>query len=242
MKPFERELIYFKPDFWLSGLIGKAVWVEKRNQGMTAQEITQPHLASLKVQTNQLDTLREAEGYGFKVVDVNVTFLALPKQILDKSRAWGKENVTVRYSKPEDREDVKAIALEAFKYSRFHLDPQIPNEVADTIKAEWAENYFKLIRGDGMVVAEVSGNVVGFCQLLEALEGTTIDLIAVSEKLRWSGAGKAMIKFTAENGTKGKPPPLIWVGTQAANIPSLRLYETMGFRVTQTKYVLHRHG
>jgi hypothetical protein len=38
---------------------------------------------------------------------------------------------------------------------------------------------------------------------------------------------------------KGGAPA--WVGTQAANIPSLRLYESFGFRVCETAYVLHAH-
>lgn len=32
------------------------------------------------------------------------------------------------------------------------------------------------------------------------------------------------------------------VGTQAANIPSMRLYEELGFSVVQTKCVFHMHA
>ena len=32
------------------------------------------------------------------------------------------------------------------------------------------------------------------------------------------------------------------VGTQAANTPSVRLYESLGFRLSQAQFVLHHHG
>ncbi len=32
------------------------------------------------------------------------------------------------------------------------------------------------------------------------------------------------------------------VGTQAANTPSVRLYEGLGFRLTSAQLVLHHHG
>ena len=36
-------------------------------------------------------------------------------------------------------------------------------------------------------------------------------------------------------------PKTVRVGTQIANIPSLRLYESLGFRIADTHYVLHYH-
>jgi hypothetical protein len=32
------------------------------------------------------------------------------------------------------------------------------------------------------------------------------------------------------------------VGTQAANAPSVRLYESLGFRFRDAQFVLHHHG
>jgi ribosomal protein S18 acetylase RimI-like enzyme len=52
-----------------------------------------------------------------------------------------------------------------------------------------------------------------------------------------------MIVFSAERGTgQAQRPAAIVVGTQAANIPSVRLYESLGFRLRSSQYVLHHHG
>ena len=66
-----------------------------------------------------------------------------------------------------------------------------------------------------------------------------IDLIAVDEKFRNQGVAEAMIHHlfqTAKNSVQ-----TILVGTQVANIPSVRLYEKLGFRLIASQYVLHMH-
>jgi ribosomal protein S18 acetylase RimI-like enzyme len=140
---------------------------------------------------------------------------------------------------PGDRQAVEDIARKSFLYSRFHLDPAFSRAVADRIKAEWAGNFFHGQRGDHMVVAEVAGAVRGFLQLLQdEPERMTIDLIAVAEDVRGRGVASAMMGY-AMRACRART---LRVGTQAANLASLRLYENLGFRVIATSYVLHRHG
>ena len=50
----------------------------------------------------------------------------------------------------------RRIAQRDFSVSRFHLDPQIPDEVARTIKRDWVDNFFAGARGDRMLVVERS--------------------------------------------------------------------------------------
>jgi GNAT superfamily N-acetyltransferase len=139
---------------------------------------------------------------------------------------------------------VEAIAGSAFRYSRFHLDPQIPKSLADKVKAVWAGNWFAGQRGDGMVVAEDAGQVAGFLQLLWSGEQClVIDLVAVRPQSARKGLSRAMIGFAQANGTgDARRAAGMIVGTQAANVPSVRLYESLGFRLRQTKFVLHHHG
>ena len=76
------------------------------------------------------------------------------------------------------------------------MDPRIPGELADAIKARWAENYFRGERGDRMVVAGCKGRVEGFLQLLYGNEKTlVIDLIGVAKASRRRGLGRAMLAF-----------------------------------------------
>ena len=66
-----------------------------------------------------------------------------------------------------------------------------------------------------------------------------IDLIAVGEKHQNKGIGKALIahfiKLYTDKGFN------LRVGTQAANIASINLYQKLGFRVEETSYNLHAH-
>jgi ribosomal protein S18 acetylase RimI-like enzyme len=90
-----------------------------------------------------------------------------------------------------------------------------------------------------MVVVEVEGAVVGFLQLLRAADGAlVIDLIAVDERYRRRGLGGEMIAFVEAKAGAGQ---LIRVGTQIANTASIRLYEGVGFRMTEAQYVFHYH-
>jgi ribosomal protein S18 acetylase RimI-like enzyme len=131
------------------------------------------------------------------------------------------------------------VARKNFVYSRFHLDRAVPNVLADKIKAEWVGNYFLGKRGDEMVVALVDERVVGFLQLLRRNENLIIDLIAVDASQRRKGIARDMIAYAE---SQYDDCSHIVVGTQVANIPSIRLYEKIGFRLRSSKYVFHYHN
>ena len=70
-----------------------------------------------------------------------------------------------------------------------------------------------------------------------------IDLIAVHPAHARKGHARAMIGLAALKGTgAGQLPRGMVVGTQAANIASIRLYESLGFRLSDSKFVLHHGG
>ena len=92
-----------------------------------------------------------------------------------------------------------------------------------------------------MVVKIIDKKIVGFLQLLKNNKEkfVTIDLIAVDNDFQRQNIARDMISFAEsfyQNYSK------IFVGTQVANIPSVRLYEKLGFRLKKTEYVLHYHG
>lgn len=187
-----------------------------------------------KVSPHDLTIIRQLETRGFHLIDTNILF--------DKPVATTKKMVghcTVRFAEPSDEPSVVQIAHNNFIYSRFHLDEAIDNEIANQIKAEWAKNYFRGDRGDQMVVAVVEGQVVGFNQLLYKDGIVTIDLIAVDKHYHRRGVAADMITYAE---TESPAVQRIRVGTQLANLPSIKLYEKLGFRFHQAKYVFHYHG
>ena len=229
-----------EPDSWLSGILGRPSWnaVSGGSGSAALSELKKPgQFASAKVDAADAAGAGELEAHGFRVVDTALTL------DLENGDTLESDSV-IRFATPGDRAAVEAIAGSAFKYSRFHLDPAIPKALADRIKTAWAGNWFAGQRGDGMVVAEDAGAVAGFLQLKwNANECLIIDLIAVRAQSARKGLARAMIGFAQKRGTgDARRPRGMVVGTQAANVPSVRLYESLGFRLRGARFVLHHHG
>jgi ribosomal protein S18 acetylase RimI-like enzyme len=227
-------------DPWLSGVLERPAWrAVDGGAGVPLSELTspRPQFATAKVPVARTPDVHALESFGFRAVDVALTFAA-------DAIAASPAIASVRFAQLRDREAVEAIAGSAFRFSRFHLDPALPAALAHRVKARWAGNWFAGARGDGMVVAEDAGRVAGFLQLLWAKDGRlVIDLIAVDEASRGCGLATAMIGFAATHATgDARRPAGVVVGTQAANVASVRLYESLGFRLRDAQFVLHHHG
>jgi ribosomal protein S18 acetylase RimI-like enzyme len=195
-----------------------------------------------KVPTRQIDAVRALSAHGFYVVDVNVTL----SRVLDSTpdtRHLPCESVVIRDIEPGSYDQVLDIAGSCFVYSRFHLDPAIPDRLAHAVKRAWVRSYIEGNRGERLLVALLDGQPAGFLAVLQTTVQDTlcrvIDLIGVHHRCQGKGVGKALVAFLIRE-SAGRYPALR-VGTQVANIPSLRLYESSGFRTQDTTYVLHAH-
>lgn len=227
------------PDGFLSGIVGRPTFrVEVGRNGPTTEAIAaigaaqkQPVFLYTRLPTGSVATLRDLEKLGFAVVDTNIIFERPAME--DRTTS-----IATRQARPEDRGAVMELAAHSFSHSRLHLDPAIPREIADRSRAEWVGNFFAGRRGDHMIVAEADGELAGFAQLLGPRDGVvTIDLIGVAAPFRRRGIAAALIAAAGKiAGTQ-----TLRVGTQIANTPSLRLYETLGFRIAESHYVLHYH-
>jgi ribosomal protein S18 acetylase RimI-like enzyme len=136
----------------------------------------------------------------------------------------------ISYASADDREEVIGLAGNAFTASRFFTDAQIPQDLAVKTKSDWVDNFFSGQRGDGMVVARKNGKA---CAFLLLVNRNVIDLIAVDENCRGSGIARAMIAFA--NQDRG----LLKAGTQLVNKASIALYQSCGFLLKDSSYVLH---
>lgn len=233
-------MVTLSEDPWLAGILGKPAYrlsIEAPAATGAFGDAIAARLDGLhgffysKIPTSAVHLCGTLEEHGFRVVDTNVTLeMDGPLPVVPTP--------DIRMAVPDDHESVEHIAGSSFAYSRFHLDPSFERSVADRIKADWAGNFFRGQRGDYMVVAETKHRVCAFLQLLrDGADLVTIDLIGVAADARRRGLASAMIRhaFQACDAKKMR------VGTQIANVASLRLYERLGFRVIATSYVLHLH-
>jgi len=232
-------------DEWLSEIMGKNAYkviVDENREisqdndsyGLIKDVVGNNVFIYSKISTKCLPYANELMSHGFKLIDTELIF---SKLLCFSERATFSGKCTVRFSEKGDRKRVAEIARRNFIFSRFHMDQAIDVSVANCIKSEWVENYYNGARGDAMVVASVGEIIAGFLLLRSCEEKVAIDLIAVDEEYQRKGIASDMILYSQEN--------IDWaemqVTTQVRNIPSIRLYENIGFRVSHSEYVLHFH-
>jgi len=189
----------------------------------------------VKCQSKDLHLFCLLQQFGFKLADVNVVF---EKCIEDNCNSFFN---SIRFAELDDQKDIIELAKYSFKYSRFHMDSKILPDHANLLKSEWANNYFLGKRGDSMIVGTYKNKIYGFLLLLVDKEHAviTIDLIAVNSNFRKKNFAREMILFAEKNFSALKK---IRVGTQLINVPSMNLYESLGFKVCNSYFVLHYHS
>lgn len=243
-----------EPDAWLSEIFGYGVFrvtisnpgdvlissVAQVREALCANAEGGPAFFYAKIPARQVEPMLVLTRGGFSAVDVNVILRREPPSQPAISK---EQKILVRNHRPEDQGDTLAIAASCFVYSRFHLDPQIPTALANRVKRAWVDSYFQGRRGERLLVAVQNGQVVGFLAVLNRRTHNAseciIDLVGVNPTHQGRGVGRKLVEHFI-NDSVGRDIVLT-VGTQVANIPSIRLYESCGFRMADATYVLHAH-
>jgi GNAT superfamily N-acetyltransferase len=233
-------------DIWLSGILKKKAYRANLSEnvpmdmGNTGQllfsqlsDLDFPIFCYIKMNVNEITSIKLIESAGFNLIDTNIVF-----QKVCRADFKDAEDFDIFFASEIHRKGVAAIAENSFEFSRFHLDDKISNHVANEIKHEWALNYFNRSRGDRMVIAMKKGRVIGFLQLIFYREKLIVDLIAVDKQIRKKGVAKKMIEFAQHHLEQFET---IQVGTQIANIPSMRVYDSLGFKIVSADYIFHLH-
>jgi ribosomal protein S18 acetylase RimI-like enzyme len=223
-------------DLWLTDLMKCEVYHLGINDisGFQRSDIPVGNVfVDAKIKVNDIESVIHLLDQGFHLIDTNI-------QLTRPSQKYIGSVENCRFATPEDEEYVKQIAASSFTNSRFHLDPQIKDGIANLIKAEWAGNYFKGQRGDWMIVAEQNKEIVGFLQLFGKIPDTIlIDLVAVKKDRQGQGWGAKMIFYAIQNCINDSVTTV--VGTQISNTASLSFYSKMGFKISSAQYVFHLH-
>lgn len=225
-------------DRWLAERFDHPVWTVRDTSSAEVREHVAAHpgraLYQAKVPATHVDTVLDLATAGLVAVNVNCVLTRKPGAI----DAPDEAGVTIRVLDPARDEAVRDIAAAAFERSRFHLDPRIPNALADRIKRDWIDSYLHGRRGEFAYVAEQGGTLRGFLAVAADGETRIIDLVGVAAPARGRGVGAALVRrFLADaEGVCAR----VEVGTQAANTPATRFYEQAGFRAARSVYDLHR--
>ncbi len=245
-------------DFWLSAIFGHSVFKIalygadaplKVDATIIGDQITQ-HMHRqtrgsyyTKIDPARIDLVNHLSSMGFYVVDVNVTFgLDRETPLLSVSPKLGTR-CQIGEVRAGQHQAVLEIARSCFHFSRFHLDPLIPTEIANQIKHDWILNYLLDKRGEHLWIATVDDQPVGFLAVIAGDDVgrryRAIDLIGVAPTYQGQGIGQALTAFFID--FYRKQSDFLQVGTQIANLASMRLYSKFGFSLVKSVYVMHLH-
>ena len=194
-----------------------------------------------KVRARDVGLLRRLGEAGLQVVNLTIVLSRAPGG--PPRVEGGSGEVEVRDGRPAEDDSVLAVVSSDFAATRFHLDPDIPQQIADDVRRAWVENLLGGRRGDQVIVAERRGRAVGFLSVVSGtVEGEQvreIDLMAVDHQHRREGIGRSLVsRFLADaDGRCAR----VRVGTQAANEDAIRFYERLGFTTEESTFDLHMH-
>lgn len=192
------------------------------------------HLTA-RVDTADFTTIHVLEEYGFELVDGILSFL------LSLNANGASAPAGTRIFEPRDLPQVLAIGRTAFVFDRFHADPQLSRAVADRVNESWTRNCCLGIAADVTVLAEDEERIASYvtCRADREARRGTIILVATAEWARGRGmarrASSAALHWFAGQGMES-----VEVGTQFRNIPAVRLYESLGFRLFHTGLTFRR--
>jgi ribosomal protein S18 acetylase RimI-like enzyme len=142
----------------------------------------------------------------------------------------------------DDLNAVLEIAFDAFIFDRFHADHSIPKVAADRVYSAWLKNSYK---SGGVFVAKSDGKIAGFIahriktiSYLDRKIGI-IDLVATNNVFRNQGVAKSLVNASLDY-FRNQGACIAEVGTQAANLPAVKLYQSCGFRIITSSISLRK--
>ncbi len=193
---------------------------------------------SCRIDIEDISSLHSLEGLGFKAMDTKVTFL------FNRQRHKIPQIRTiyqVRKYKKKDLPHLVRIAKSSFSKDRFHLDPFISQEKADSLYSEWVKNS-AMTRSPLFVAVNKSDKPVGFLtyKLLARISNYKIvgkdALMAVipSAKGAIIGLMKAMLEDIVLNYDSAE------FCTHLSNREAIRLFRKFNLDLIRTGHTFHK--
>ncbi|SDC83431.1 Ribosomal protein S18 acetylase RimI [Algoriphagus faecimaris] len=169
---------------------------------------------------------------GIRHVDTKVTFekelkATSPQESIRGPLAKGFDEFS-----PEELETLRFLALESGLYSRFKQDPRLIHDEFERLYYLWIK---QAILSGNLLLGE---NLEGMITFSQKNEMGRIGLVAVHPNHRQQGWGKKLI-LASEHVLFDQGVKTLQIPTQEANLPAMRLYKNLGYRIVEKSYVYH---
>ena len=151
-----------------------------------------------------------------------------------------------RFATPDDAGQIAEIARSSFVHDRFHNDIAVGASAANRLHEAWARNSLSGEAADAVFVAtspsppSATGDMIDAFVTIKldtasvdplGLRLASIPLIATGLQARGKGAARRATE-AALAWCSARKIDIVEVGTQIANVPAARLYQSAGFRTT----------
>ncbi|MCS7039350.1 MAG: GNAT family N-acetyltransferase [Caldilineales bacterium] len=197
--------------------------------------------ASIRLSSLQLPAIHALEQAGFRYIESYIY------NVVDLDRLGEPDGPLppLRLARPEDEAVMMAYASGAFATQRFHADPRIPFDKAETLYRKWIASAFADPRCQ-IVVMEENEHPVAFviCRPEDhrdtlGLRMVVITMVLLGPENRGRGEG-GLFYQTLFHHFRREGFDLIESGLTLRNQVSLNWHNKIGFRVVSTQVTLHR--
>jgi dTDP-4-amino-4,6-dideoxy-D-galactose acyltransferase len=170
------------------------------------------------------------------LVDRKITYVTIAGEapLPSGGPAWPVET----YEEPFTNSDLETLAVQAGRYSRFRVDPRIPEKKFIEMYTLWIRKSVDREIADAVLVVRHQGKIVGMVTVGEKNGRGDIGLIAVDDGMRGKQVGATLV-FAAKAWAFGRGWNTAQVVTQGENVAACRLYERCGYRIEQIRNVYH---
>ena len=172
-------------------------------------------------------SVHAAEGGGARLMDI---LLTMRHETLNEL-GFGRDR-TIDTATTDDLPHLQSIAAKVFSIDQFHANEFLDYERSSRLYSEWVSNSMTGSKGTILVVRDKE-RPIGFilCRLHTIVPGHVvgvIDLVGSHPESMGQGVGSALVSGALE--WFSSRVKSVYVGTQAANSPAIRLYERFAFR------------
>jgi len=142
------------------------------------------------------------------------------------------------YRSVEVASSLRRLALESGAFSRFRLDPQIPQGVFEAIYDAWIRRSVAREIADEVLTANEDDRIIGFVTVRAGGPLGEIGLLAVDASARGRGVGLSLVR-AAHSAMLRHGCTQARVATQKDNLGACAVYQSAGYVVSEVERVYH---
>ncbi|MES2141401.1 MAG: GNAT family N-acetyltransferase [Pseudomonadota bacterium] len=142
------------------------------------------------------------------------------------------------YTSDTANSELKTIATEIGRLSRFGNDPHLTVEQVNRLYKAWINNACKKTVAKIVLVTKNQHNIVGVVTIDEKQGRGDLSLLGVDPQHQSKGIGKRLV-HAAQAWCLANDYPISQVVTQQGNIKACRLYESCSYQQEKTEYFYH---